>query len=167
MTDDWIKEYLQREADLRRRPHDPNDLRTDRTDPGRPILHDGEEIGMAGEWAFAMASGIMPVALSGAPGGTGGVDFEVPLMFTVDIKASPHAGNLIVTHPVADIYVLAKVDGWDAEFVGWCWGAELRKAPQSTFGRDDREPAHFINSSKLKPMSKLWKRISSIRRKEG
>jgi hypothetical protein len=98
----------------------------------RPLSEGYERVGLAGEFAFGRFCGQMP-DLSERPGGDAGVDFVVPLLYTVDVKTAKKANNLIheAFKPMAaDIYVLAEyVEGDEAELVGWAWRSSLSSAP--------------------------------------
>jgi hypothetical protein len=127
----------------------------------RPLSPNYETIGLAGEFAFGRLTGIMP-DLSERPTGDGGVDFHLPLVFTVDVKTAEKAFNLLheVGKEFCDIYVLAQTDdsGNNARLVGWEWGSTLKQAPTKDFGRGI--VSHYIPREKLKPMSELAKRLT-------
>jgi len=103
----------------------------------RPLSEDYELVGLSGEFAFAEVCGLLP-DLTVRPGGDKGVDFTVPLRFTVDVKTARKAGNLIHEQgkPMVDIYVLAEFDDEKkkATLVGWEYGRNLAKAPAKDFG---------------------------------
>ena len=113
-----------------------------------------------GEFAFGKLCGIYPnVELTAK--GDGGVDFTLPLKFTVDVKTARNAINLIHEKgkPFADIYVLAKYydDKDDVRFLGWEMGAKLAKTEPRDFGKGILN--HYIHHSKLRPMEQLLKRL--------
>ena len=132
-------------------------------DSSRPLSEGYENVGMFGEFAFGEMCGMMP-DISDKPKGDGGVDFEVPLRFTVDVKTARKAYNLIHEKgkPFADIYVLAKFDDETqrATLLGWEWGSKLKKAPTKDFGHGIVN--HYIPKDDLRPMADLAERIMKI-----
>lgn len=125
----------------------------------RPLSEGYEQIGLAGEVAFGMFSGLCP-DFSDRPGGDRGVDFVSSLRYTVDVKTARRANNLLheAGKPIAaDIYVLAEYDEGKAELVGWEWGRNLAKAPTRDFGHG--VVSHYIPREKLRPMSELARRL--------
>lgn len=133
----------------------------------RPLSEGYEDVGMAGEVAFGRFSGLMP-DLERRPGGDGGTDFDLPVVFTVDVKTARKAGHLIheVGKRFADIYVLAEYDDGDktACLVGWAWGIALRAAPTKDFGYGIVN--HYIPRENLRPMGDLKRMMASWRRIE-
>lgn len=129
----------------------------------RPLSKDYEYVGLAGESAFAQATGLPP-DLTLRAGGDKGQDFLLPLGFSVDVKTARKAGHLIleVGKPVADIYVLAEYsdETGKATLVGWTWGRLLAKAPSRDFGYGVIN--HYIPRAELRPMSELLKRMAVI-----
>jgi hypothetical protein len=126
----------------------------------RPLSDGYERVGLAGEFEFGRLCGQMP-DLSERPAGDKGVDFVVPLLYTVDVKTARKARNLIheASKPLAaDIYVLAECgeDG-EATLLGWVWRAALAKAGVRDFGHgiDNR----FVPREMLRPMSDLAARV--------
>ena len=94
----------------------------------RPLSKDYQLIGLSGELAFSVFSGI-EVNMTLSPGGDKGIDFVLPNGKTVDVKTAKKAFYLI--HEAskalrADIYVLAQynentkvselIDGQPAKF---------------------------------------------------
>lgn len=131
----------------------------------RPLSDNYEEVGLMGEWAFAEFSGIMP-RLKPGRGGDGGYDFEVPVVFTVDVKTARKADRLLVEagKVKADIYVLAYYvgDGGDVELVGWCWSTQVKaKEPHDT-GRGVIN--HEVPVGELRRMEELGKMMGKVRR---
>jgi len=130
----------------------------------RPLSEGYEGVGIAGEWAFAQFCGLMP-DLERKPGGDKGIDFVVPLFFTVDVKTARKAGNLIHEQgkPFADIFILAEYDddAKAAQLVGWEWGAKLRIAPTKDFGYGVIN--HYIPRAQLRNMRDLRKYIRIIK----
>ena len=126
----------------------------------RVLSEKHNEVGMAGEFSFGEFCGLWPDTES-KPGGDGGIDFTVPLKFTVDVKTARKPGNLIHEQgkPVADIYVLAGYDDQSekATLLGWQWGATLAAAPVRDFGYGVIN--HYIPQSQLRPMSELQARL--------
>jgi hypothetical protein len=118
---------------------------------------------MHGEFSFGMLCGLMP-DVSDKPAGDGGIDFTVPLLFTVDVKTARKAFNLIHEQgkPFADIFVLAEFDDSNQTFckasaVGWEWGAVLAKAPVKDFGYGVEN--HYIPRERLRSMDTLVRRV--------
>jgi hypothetical protein len=129
----------------------------------RPLSEDYENVGLAGEFAFGRFCGQMP-DLSERPAGDQGVDFVIPLLYTVDVKTARKANNLIheASKPLtADIYVLAEHSGDDARLLGWAWRSTLAAAPVKDFGHgiDNR----YIPRENLRAMEELGQRIWRVR----
>jgi len=127
----------------------------------RPLSGGYERVGMAGEFAFGRFCGQMP-DLSERPSGDKGVDFVVPLLYTVDVKTARKANNLIheASKPLlADIYVLAEYndDDEEATLVGWAWGSQLSAAPKKDFGHGIEN--RYIARANLRSMGHLGERI--------
>ena len=136
--------------------------------PGRrPLSENYELVGLAGEAEFATAYGL-PLNLRRKPGGDGGVDFIIPLAFTVDVKCFRNPENLIQEEGkvVADIYVLAEYSDDDrrAVLLGWEYGANLARAPVRDFGRGIVN--HHIHRDKLRRMGELGRRIMRFTARE-
>jgi hypothetical protein len=146
-------EILQNEADSRHDAHKDHAS-------SRPLSEDYELIGLLGEAKFGALTGLMP-DLERKLSGDNGIDFIVPLKFSVDVKTARKPRNLIQERGKvsADIYVLAGYDDKTKKvtLLGWEWGAALLKAPVKDFGYGIFN--HFIPVENLKPMSKLTKRI--------
>jgi hypothetical protein len=125
----------------------------------RPLSDDHENVGLAGEFEFGRFCGQMP-DLSERPAGDKGVDFVVPLLYTVDVKTARKASNLIheASKPLAaDIYVLAEHIGDDARLLGWAWRSTLAAAPVKDFGHGIEN--RYIPREMLRPMEELGRRI--------
>ena len=126
----------------------------------RPLSKDYHTVGLAGETAFGMLTGRMP-DLERRIEGDAGVDFYIPLRFSVDVKTARKALHLIQEQGKisADIYVLAEYDDETkkARLIGWEWGKTLEKAPVKDFGYGIIN--HYIPASKLKPMDELKERL--------
>lgn len=120
-----------------------------------------ENVGLAGEFAFGKFCGLMP-DVSERPQGDAGVDFCLPLLFTVDVKTARRACYLIHEQgkPFADVYVLAEY--FDATktaaLVGWEFGARLAAAPVRDFGYGIL--SHWIPRDQLRPMDDLAGRVA-------
>lgn len=127
----------------------------------RPLSENYEDVGIAGEFAFGQFCGLMP-DLDERPDGDGGVDFVLPLLFTVDVKTARKAHNLIHEQgkPFADVFVLAEYfDATrNARLVGWEYGRKLAAAPVRDFGYGVLN--HYIARSELRPMDELAARIA-------
>jgi len=142
----------------------------------RPLSSDYEEVGVMGEWAFAEFCGLMPNTKGGKDGGK---DFEVPVVFTVDVKTSKRGDVLLVEvgKVKADIYVLATVvpdplvmdDNkmaavlrQKAVLVGWAWSTQVKvKEPKvSKFGIIN----HEVPRDELRPMGELERMMGRMKR---
>lgn len=130
------------------------------TPSSRPLSEGYESVGLHGEFAFGTFSGQMP-DITERPKGDAGVDFVVPLLFTVDVKTARKAFNLIHESgkPFADIYVLAEYDDQSAtaRLVGWEFGSRLASSPTKDFGYGILN--HYISRDVLRSMDSLGKRI--------
>ncbi len=128
----------------------------------RPLSEGYESVGLHGEFAFGEFCGVMP-DISDRPSGDAGVDFVVPMLFTVDVKTARKANNLIheAGKPLADIYVLAEFVDNKATLVGWEWGSKLAAAPVRDFGYGVQ--SHYIPREQLKPLSTLACRLWRVR----
>tara|TARA_R110002020_G_scaffold135552_2_gene302713 strand:- start:4939 stop:5433 length:495 start_codon:yes stop_codon:yes gene_type:complete len=114
---------------------------------------------MAGEAAFAKFCGQEPDTEL-RPGGDKGVDFTIPLNFTVDVKTACRPLGILHEEgkPFADIFVLAGYEGDGvATLVGWAWGTELKTTTPRNFGHDLIN--HNISATKLKPMDGMAERL--------
>jgi len=130
-------------------------------DSQRILGENQDKVGIVGEFAFGEFCGLWPDTTL-KPGGDNGIDFFVPLIFTVDVKTARKPFNLIHEQgkPFADIYVLAKYDDSDdgkAELLGWAWGATLQSAPVKDFGHGVIN--HYIPAGELKSMDALKRRL--------
>lgn len=116
------------------------------------------KIAMLAEWAFAKATGLLPDLKERAEG-DGGIDFEMPLMPTIDVKGMKF-GYQYLTHkvgwPIADIYVLYEcdVETERTQVVGWAWGTEVAAAQQRKL-REDGPLNYVIHRDNLHAMSEL------------
>lgn len=123
-----------------------------------------EVMGMIGEIEFGKFSGLCP-DFDLKPKGDDGVDFVVPLNFTLDVKTFRNAQNLLHRKgkPFADIYVLAEYSEAtdEATLIGWEWGAALARVPVRCFGVEDIHN-HYIHRDRLRPMSDLKRRLHSV-----
>lgn len=151
----WAK-TLKREAEARHDAHKDHAS-------SRPLSEDYEYVGLLGESKFGELSGLMP-DLQRKLSGDNGVDFVVPLKFSVDVKTARKAYHLIHEQGknFADIYVLASFDDetQSVKLVGWEWGATLKRAPIKDFGYGIMN--HYIPAKDLKPMDELKKRMGLI-----
>lgn len=124
-----------------------------------PIIDGYDEIGLHGEVAFGEFCGLCPNFIDRS-NGDNGIDFTIPLKFTVDVKTSQHAGSLLVDSrkPVAaDIYVLAHMVDGKATLVGWEWGRNVANAEIVDFGHGI--PSRRIARERLRPMEWLADRL--------
>ena len=133
----------------------------DRAATNNAIVAVCDDIGIRGELAFGEFSGLCP-DLSVGMKSDGGVDFVVPLLYTVDVKAAKGRRNLIyrTDRPlVADIYVLADVEGGKATLAGWAWKSQLERAEVRDLGHG--KDLRVLPRKQLRPMSdleaRLWK----------
>ena len=157
LHDDALTHRAKIEAAIRTAAHDGL--------PSQRKLSEGFEIvGVFGEIEFAVRSGL-PLPLDQNILSDGGVDFIVPLRFTLDVKTACKAFNLIqeVGKVTPDIYVLAEFnwEGARVRLVGREWGAALRQAPTRDFGHGLIN--HFIPAFSLRPMAELFDRIVRVR----
>jgi len=133
----------------------------------RPLGKDYEDIGLIGEWEFGKRVGIMPKLEPSVRGGDGGWDFQLPLMFTVDVKTSRKGDVLLVEagKVKADIYVLVKYEEEEgcpqAEVVGWTWAATVMMVPPVDTGRGVVN--HAVVASDLRPLSDLLAKAAVLR----
>lgn len=136
----------------------------------RPLSSNYEEVGVVGEWAFAEFCGLMPNTQGGKDGGK---DFEVPVVFTVDVKTSKKGDALLVEagKVKADIYVLAKYDeGTDdsqapagtATLLGWTFATYLKGREPYDTGRGVVN--YRVNVEELRPMGELEKMMGRMKR---
>lgn len=131
----------------------------------RPLSTDYEEVGVVGEWAFAEFCGLMPNTKGGRDGGK---DFEVPVVFTVDVKTSKKADVLLVEagKVKADIYVLAHYTAADEEepahLVGWAFATQVKAVAPVDTGRGVVN--HAIPAVQLRPMAELERMMGKMRR---
>lgn len=132
----------------------------DRAATNNAIVADCDDIGIRGEMAFGEFCGLCPDLSVGKS--DGGVDFVVPLLYTVDVKAAKGRRNLIYRTDkplVADIYVLADVEDGKATLAGWAWKSQLERAEVRDLGHG--MTSRFLPREQLRPMSdleaRLWK----------
>lgn len=133
-----------------------------------PLVDNYLEMAMAGEFEFGKFCGQMP-DLEKRTKGDGGVDFVLPIVFTVDVKTI-NKGHQNLLHkadkPMADIFVLAEYDRETKEtvLIGWTSAAKLRESKPQKFGHD-YENYHILRKN-LRPMSEL-RRMCGQWRKMG
>lgn len=154
MSDDLLKA----EADARHALHLGHTT-------SRPLSKDYELVGLAGEKEFAIQFN-QPMDWGRKPKGDGGVDFVIPIRFTVDVKTARAAYNLIVERGkvAADIYVLAEyTDGppTNAHLWGWAFKGEVLSAPVRDFGYGITN--HYIPRDSLRPMGELRERVMHLK----
>lgn len=132
----------------------------------RPLSSNYEDVGVMGEWAFAEFCGLMPNTRGGADGGK---DFEVPVVFTVDVKTSRKGDYLLVEagKVKADIYVLVHYMGEAAgdsgsRLVGWAFATQIKALEPRDTGRGVHN--HALPSEQLRPMAELEKMMGRIKR---
>ena len=151
--DQW-RMVLQEEADARHEAHKDHAS-------SRPFSEDYELVGLVGEAKFGVVCNQMP-DLERKLDGDGGIDFVVPLKFSVDVKTFRKPYHLLVESGkvAADIYVLAGYDDdtKKATLLGWEWGAIIKRTPVKEFNGNG-VINHYIHASKLRPMIELTKRM--------
>lgn len=146
-----VDEWLHEEAEARGAAHG---------DRRRGIVKDRDFVGLMGEVEFGEKAH-QPVDFRRLREGDNGIDFIVPLRFSVDVKASRLPELLVPVGKVkADIYVLALYDNATrrAELVGWESKGVIRQAPFKDYG-------YGINHClplPLRPMSQLLGRIMRL-----
>lgn len=129
----------------------------------RPLSVDNQKVGLAGELGceeiFKDYIG-WTVDRKLRKGGDGGIDFRVPLFYTIDVKTARKPKHLMVEvgKVRADIYILAKYkeDG-AVELIGWEWGAIM--ATLSTIDYGMGIVAHAQPAIRLRPMTQLMGRM--------
>lgn len=118
--------------------------------------------GLAGEFEFGKVSGLMPDT-SRKPKGDKGIDFRVPLVFTVDVKTRKYRVgeiDLLVEQGkvAADIYVMAVLhDDGVTELIGWEWASVIQRCPTRDLGTGVIN--HWKPGRELRPMSQLTQRL--------
>ena len=116
------------------------------------------KVGLLGEFAFGEFCGVYPNLNKSEA--DSGIDFNLPLLFTVDVKTSvkwpPYL--LVKTNvSVPDIVVLVYYNEGNPKLMGWEFGSVIINKPVKDFGCGT--PSYYINSNELKPMEKLKKRL--------
>jgi hypothetical protein len=123
-----------------------------------------DRIGLLGEAQFGYEFG-QPLVWSRLEGGDRGIDFTIPLRFTVDVKTFRRPDNLLVEcgKVLADIYVLAGYleEAAQAELLGWEWATVVRRAPVADFGGGFN--SHYIARAELRAMDELDRRMMRLR----
>jgi len=119
--------------------------------------------GMKGEFEFGRFSGKMP-NLTPMPGGDPGFDFDLPLVFKVEVKTRTWRGGeldlLVEVEDIekADIYVLA-IEYHDGRVVlaGWAWRSEMKKNEPRAF--PGKPLNYWLERKKLNSMDTLAARL--------
>lgn len=127
----------------------------------KPLTSDADQIGLAGELAFAELIGIDHKPASAAP--TRGYQFNLGPNKKIKVLTSRTPGNLFVKEGkvLADVYVLAGVTGdpiaENVYFVGWMHASGVRDAPvrTPTHKADYIQPAHAVPRDDLLGMKYL------------
>lgn len=120
-----------------------------------------DTIGAAGEMAFARMCGLEHDTC-GRPAGDGGIDFEVKVTVTVDVKTARKPKYLLVKkqdidRPV-DIYVLAKYcEDKSVKFLGWTTRDVMRCQEVRDHGYGIE--SYTLHASQLRPMNRLLRRM--------
>jgi hypothetical protein len=157
-ADDLVSDFMQLEAERREALHVNSAAR-------RPLSNGYELVGLAGEVEFATTYN-QPLNLLRRRGGDGGIDFTIPLAFTVDVKCLRDASDLLVEEGTvtADIYVLAEYFDKTkrATLVGWEYGSIVAKVPARAYPREIVN--HIIPREALRPMSDIRGRLMRLAR---
>lgn len=132
----------------------------------RLLTNNPDVVGMRGEHAFGELAGFYPDT-SRRRKGDGGIDYVVPLLFSIDVKTrSERAGGLSETFLlveegkiIADIYVLAILSNnkENCECVGWISKQEIAKYPVDDLGTGVRN--HQVPALNLRSMLELRRRF--------
>ena len=128
----------------------------------RALSEDYDLVGLAGEQAFAAATGL-DVDVAERPAGDRGVDFTVAL--TIDVKTARKPYYLIVEQGkvAAAVYVLARyVDDGPAQMLGWAFGVEVLTWPVRDFGYGVLN--HYRPADQLRGMAPLLSLINRLRK---
>ncbi|HET6455543.1 MAG TPA: hypothetical protein VFI02_14150 [Armatimonadota bacterium] len=124
------KKKIREEADRREALHEKHAS-------SRPLSDDYEFTGLLGEAEFAERLGL-EVDIRSLPGGDCGIDFNIPVAVTVDVKTSekPPKWLLVENGKVrADIYVLARRHKDDSiELLGWARASYILRTPVKDYG---------------------------------
>lgn len=134
-----------------------------------------EDVGLAGEWEFGAFSGLFPKT---KVGGDGGIDFELPVVFTVDVKTSKKGDYLLIEEGKvkADIYVLAHynetatqegdsdsyITSAKTSLLGWAFATHVKSVAARDTGRGIIN--HAIPVKELRPMDELAKMMGRFKR---
>ncbi len=116
------------------------------------------KVGLLGEFAFGEFCGLYPNLNKSQA--DNGIDFNLPLLFTVDVKTSvkwPPYLLLKTNVSVPDIVVLVYYNEGNPRLMGWEFGSVITTKPVKDFGCGT--PSYYINSNELKPMEKLKERL--------
>jgi hypothetical protein len=149
-------------GDAGRRP-DASVIAAERTrlhngDYSQRKLSDGyDDVGLAGELAFAAEFGLVP-DLSVRRGGDRGVDFRVAAVGSIDVKTYRKPGNLPheFGRKPADVLVLAGYDqaSGSARLIGWEYGPVVASRPARYLGYHTILN-HCQPAASLRPMGTL------------
>lgn len=130
----------------------------------RPLSKGYESVGISGEIAFAKFSGLM-FNISDKPQGDNGIDFVIPLFFTVDVKAARNPKELLheVGKFIADIYVLAEYseETGRSELLGWEFGRILKATTPELSAHGVTN--YHIPQGELRKMPELAERIARFK----
>lgn len=154
----------ERTAEERERLHDG--------DPGgRQLTKNTHLSGLLGEIAFGKMIGMMP-DFSKKRSGDGGIDFTVPLVFTMDVKSRKRIKNggefymLVEEAKVddSDIYICAVLhdDMRGADPIGWQWAKAVKKFPVGVLRDGIRNHQVPVNGG-LRPIRELQDRLPNWR----
>ena len=121
----------------------------------------GQIKGLLGEAEFQRVFGL-PMDFQLRRGGDSGIDFWLPLYYSVDVKTAHKPDYLIQEQgkATADIYVLAEYRGPDQlpKLLGWEWGSILRATSCRDFGYGILN--HHIPRDRLQSIEYLLKRAT-------
>jgi hypothetical protein len=130
----------------------------------RQLTEQTNAVGLVGEFRFGEEFGVYPDT-SVRPSGDNGIDFIMPLTFSIDVKTRNYHPKwepfyLLIEEGTinADIYVLALIhpDGDKCKLAGWIWGEDACRYPVDDLGTGVRN--HQVPVADLRPMDELKNR---------
>tara|TARA_R110000824_G_scaffold346422_1_gene533266 strand:- start:3440 stop:4192 length:753 start_codon:yes stop_codon:yes gene_type:complete len=98
--------------------------------------------GLKGEYAFHLCTGL-PIDLGLSKHGDVGADFFFERI-SYDIKSTTHSGDdpalleMSDKRLTASVYVLVRINGWEAKIIGWASRKQIRAANRVDFGYGER-----------------------------
>ena len=155
--DDPIDEILRREGEARLKAHAGQASQ-------RLLSNKSERVGIVGEFQFACEFRLPLDWERAKAGGDNGIDFIIPVRFTLDVKTSRNAIHLLVEQGKvkADLYVQAEYsdETGRAELLGWEYAKAVLRAPVKDFGTGI--DTHYIHRDNLRKMSDLQQRVMRL-----